>query len=183
MKLSSWGSDKNLILSKYIESTISNCLGKVKLLTDWNCILLKLMRSQFIWMDSMRVKSLSNCSAHAQPLKQCYLIFHKFPPQKWARLLNDIFSKPTKPTQKGPPFSSAGLTDCTYDVTYVTSHKISNSGHVRYLEDHPRIRKWLGSPQFTSHKNATWNGSHNPCLGDLLSLVITHLQVMGWSSK
>ena len=42
--------------------------------------------------------------------------------------------------------------------------------------------KWLGSPPFISHEKATWKGN-NPSWGDLLIMVIKHLQVLGWSSK
>ena len=43
-----------------------------------------------------------------------------------------------------------------------TSRTIWNH-HIYYLEDHPRYRKWLGSPPFfSSHKKSISKGSHNP---------------------
>ena len=32
--------------------------------------------------------------------------------------------------------------------------------HCWYLEDHPRCRKWLGSPLFTSHEKAIYKGKN-----------------------
>ena len=29
-----------------------------------------------------------------------------------------------------------------------------------FLEDHPRYRKWLGSPPFISYENAIWKGNN-----------------------
>jgi len=42
-----------------------------------------------------------------------------------------------------------------------------------YLENHPRTRKWLGSPPFTSHVGHLER--EQPYLGDLLTMVINHL--------
>ena len=53
--------------------------------------------------------------------------------------------------------------------------KLTNEG-VNYLEDHPRYRKWLGSPPFITHEKAIWKGSHNPILRELtITMVIIHL--------
>ncbi len=49
-----------------------------------------------------------------------------------------------------------------------------------YLEDHPRYRKSLGSPPCIGH---LMEGVPQPYLEDLLTMVINHIPVMGWSSK
>ena len=43
------------------------------------------------------------------------------------------------------------------------------------------VGKWLGSPPFISHSGHLEGKA--PHLGDLRTMVINHLQVMGWSSK
>ena len=56
------------------------------------------------------------------------------------------------------------------------------NGSPRSLEDHPRYRKWLGSPRFISHEVRPFGrGPTTRSLGDLdlLTMVINHLQVMG----
>ena len=51
-------------------------------------------------------------------------------------------------------------------------HKKKKSGHIFsfnsrtfeapliFLEDHPKYRKWLGSPPFISHEKAIWKGNN-----------------------
>ena len=47
-----------------------------------------------------------------------------------------------------------------------------------YLEDHPRYRKWLGSPPCISHKKAIWKGNNLILRGLTITMVINHLQVL-----
>ena len=55
--------------------------------------------------------------------------------------------------------------------------------HVSF-RDHPSGSKWLGSTPIDKPWMVVWKGSHNPILrGRTLTMVINHLQVLGWSSK
>ena len=51
------------------------------------------------------------------------------------------------------------------------------------LEDHPSGCNCLGSPPFISHEKAICKGNVAPVRGLTITMVINHLQVLGWSSK
>ena len=43
---------------------------------------------------------------------------------------------------------------------FLVSGNVSLEVKIKSLEDHPRHRKWLGSPPLISHKKAIWKGTN-----------------------